>query len=232
MVRRRLTLRRIDPWSVLKFGFVANLALLGVFLLGAAVVWFFVQRLGLIEAVCSAATEVGFRECGINGGNLFRALLLLGLLGVVVQTGLYVFLSFLHNLIADLVGGLSFGFVDETPGSAARGEVPARGRVTANGPTGPGGQAPARSQPRPGAQAGSSDRPGPPPPLGSTGRRPADMAATRDVRQVDDPDRDAQPATQDTGRQGIEEAFRGAGRDQPEEEPMFGDRGSRGRSPS
>lgn len=211
MVRRRLTLRRIDPWSVLKFGFVANLALLGVFLLGAAVVWFFVQRLGLIEAVCSAATEVGFSDCGIDGGNLFRALLLLGLLGVVVQTGLLVFLSFLHNLIADLVGGLTFGFVDETPGSAARGEVPAR--VTSLGSS----------------EDSSAQRTGPPPPLGTTGPRPADRAARR---QRDRAGSDASGAEE--ARSGVQPTSRRRAIEEPGEEPMFGDRTGPpgGRAPS
>ncbi|MDX1620496.1 MAG: DUF3566 domain-containing protein [Nitriliruptorales bacterium] len=123
MVRRRLTLKRVDPWSVLKFGFVLNLALLAIWMLAAGVMWFFIQRLQLIDKVCSIATDMGFVECGINGGNLFRALFLLGLLGVVVNTGLFVFFAFLHNLISDLVGGLQFGFDDDTPGAAARGEV-------------------------------------------------------------------------------------------------------------
>lgn len=125
MVRRRLTLKRIDPWSVLKFGFVANLSLLAIWLLGGAVMWFFVRRLQLIEKVCSIATDVGFTSCGVNGGNLFRAVLLLGVLGVVILTGLVVFFAFLANLIAELTGGLSFTFADETAGAAGRGEVAA-----------------------------------------------------------------------------------------------------------
>lgn len=123
MVRRRLTLKRIDPWSVLKFGFVANLSLLAILLLGGAVMWFFVRRLRLIEKVCDIALDVGFTSCGVNGGNLFRAMLLLGLLGVVIQTGLAVFFAFLANLIAEVTGGLSFTFADETAGAAGRGEV-------------------------------------------------------------------------------------------------------------
>ena len=123
MVRRRLTLKRIDPWSVLKFGFVANLVLLAVFLLVALVVWFIIDRLALVEQACAIATDVGFTQCGVNFGNLFRALVLLGLLWVVVQTAVLVFLSFVHNLIADLTGGLAFTMNDVTPGAAARGEA-------------------------------------------------------------------------------------------------------------
>lgn len=162
MVRRRLTLKRIDPWSVLKFGFVANLSLLAIGMLGFAVVWFFIERLRLIDKVCEIAIEMGFAACGVNGGNLLRALFLLGLLGVVIQTGLMVFLAFLFNLIADLVGGLTFSFVDETPGAAARGDVPASsGRTT-------GSVAESRSsEPR---SSVPGERKGPPPPLGREDR--------------------------------------------------------------
>jgi hypothetical protein len=40
---------------------------------------------------------------------------LLGLLWAVIQTAVLVFLAFLHNLIADLTGGLVLGVVDDTP---------------------------------------------------------------------------------------------------------------------
>jgi hypothetical protein len=135
VVRRRLTVRRLDPWSVLKFGIIANLALLAIGLLVAGVVWFFVDRLDLVDQACSIALDVGFTECGINAGNLFRAFILLGLLWVVVQTAVFVFLAFLHNLIADLTGGLALTVIDDTPTAApARADVPARRVTTASTP--------------------------------------------------------------------------------------------------
>jgi hypothetical protein len=118
VVRRRLVIKRLDPWSVLKFGALANVAALTIFLLIAAVVWFIVQRLQLVDKACGIATDVGFSSCGLSGGNLFRAMLLLGLLWVVVQTAVLVFLSFLHNLIADLTGGIVIGIVEEGAPSA------------------------------------------------------------------------------------------------------------------
>lgn len=162
MVRRRLTLKRIDPWSVLKFGFVANLSLLAIWLLGGLVMWFFVRRLRLIEKVCDIALDVGFTSCGVNGGNLFRAMLLLGLLGVVIQTGLVVFFAFLANLITEVTGGLSFTFADDTAGAAGRGEV-----TTATGGRRPADQRTTSAVGPPGA--GSSATPkkkSPPKPLG------------------------------------------------------------------
>jgi hypothetical protein len=110
VARRKMTIRRIDPWSVLKFGFLANLSLLAILLLAAVLVWFGIRQLGLIEQACDMAETIGLQQqqrCGVDGGSLFRILLLLGLLGVVILTGLNVFFAFLHNLIADLVGGIS-----------------------------------------------------------------------------------------------------------------------------
>lgn len=246
MVRRRLTLKRIDPWSTLKFGFIANLSLLAIWMLGAGVIWFFVQRLQLIDKVCSIATDMGFVECGVNGGNLFRALFLLGLLGVVINTGLVVFLAFLHNLIADLVGGLSFSFVDDTPGAAARGEVSRTAGATGTGqattgaaatagggiaspsagstqgrpssPAAAGSRAttPAQSQPRP-ASHGE-------PPAAPQGQRPGPSQGTptatpQGQQPAPRPQGGGQPTGSQTGSGGS-----GAGWE-PREDRVFGDRG-------
>ncbi len=134
MVRRRLTLKRIDPWSVLKFGAILNVAFLAIGLLIAGVIWFVIDRLNIVDQVCGIAADVGFTNCGVEPGPAFRVLVLLGLLWVVVQTAVLVFLAFLHNLIADLTGGLAFTMIDDTPGSAARGETPAR-TVTGSSPS-------------------------------------------------------------------------------------------------
>jgi hypothetical protein len=130
VARRRLTVRRIDPWSVLKFGAVANVALLLIGLLVVGVVFFIVDRLGLVDQVCSIVLDVGFTACGVNAGNLFRAIALLGLLGVVIQTAVLVFLSFLHNLIADLTGGLTLSVLDDTPVPGARAAQTTAGTIT------------------------------------------------------------------------------------------------------
>jgi hypothetical protein len=181
VVRRRLTVRRLDPWSVLKFGAVANLALLAIGLLVAGVVWFVIDRLALVEQACSIALDVGFTECGINAGNLFRALILLGLLWVVVQTAVLVFLSFLHNLIADLTGGLTLTVIDDTPGAAARGEAPARRVTTSSTP-------PERTDPGPAADPARRDRGTGRPPVEPLGRND-DGRSTRPQQPVTSGDR-------------------------------------------
>lgn len=113
MARRRMTIKRLDPWSVLKFGAFASVVLYAVFLLVAGVVWFIVDRLQLVDQACEIALDVGFTSCGVNAGNLFQVLALLGGMWVIVQTAILVFLAFLHNLIADLTGGLVIGVIDD-----------------------------------------------------------------------------------------------------------------------
>lgn len=157
MIRRKLTLKRVDPWSVLKFGFVVNIALLMVGLLAAWILWIVIGRLGLVDQFCDSVGSIvlDLQECSLNGGNIFRTLLLLGLLGVVVQTGMMVFGAFLYNLIADLTGGLGFTFFDEA-GDATT--TPGR---TASTGTGRGTSAPSRAQERPADQSSTPARPTP-----------------------------------------------------------------------
>lgn len=133
MARRRLTIKRLDPWSVLKFGAFANVVLYAVFLLVAGVIWFIVDRLQLVDQACEIALDVGFTSCGVNAGNLFQVLALLGAMWVIVQTAVLVFLAFLHNLIADLTGGLVIGVIDDGASDvagAARNAAP----ITASSP--------------------------------------------------------------------------------------------------
>lgn len=119
MARRRLTVKRIDPWSVLKFGVLVSIVVVIIFLMIMGVVWFIIDRLQIVDQICGIATDVGFTQCGINAPNLFRSLVLLGLLWVVIQTAVFVFFAFLYNLIADLVGGIGLTIIDDTtPGSA------------------------------------------------------------------------------------------------------------------
>lgn len=183
MARRRLTVKRIDPWSMLKFGFIANIVFLVIFLMLLGVVWFIVDRLQLIDQVCGIATDVGFTECGVNAPNLFRSAILLGLLWVVVQTAILVFLAFLYNLIADLTGGLGLTIVDDSlPASSASTGTPPRRVATADHRPSAGRPAgDERAEPIPAQPAAS--RQGPPPrPSAERGGDAAGVAADASTR--------------------------------------------------
>jgi hypothetical protein len=118
VARRRMVIRRIDPFSVLKFGAVANLAVAAIGFVALTVVVRAVLGSGIVEQVCDIASDVGFLDCGVDQGGLTRLLAVLAVVWAVVQTALLVLLAFLHNLIADLTGGIALTMEVETPAGA------------------------------------------------------------------------------------------------------------------
>lgn len=127
MARRRMVLRRIDPFSVLKFGAVANLAVAAAGFVALLLVTRAVLGSGIVEQVCEIASDVGFLECGVDQSSVTRLLAGLAFVWAVVQTALLVLLAFLHNLIAGLTGGIAVVMDVETPNGSRGGGGGARG---------------------------------------------------------------------------------------------------------
>jgi hypothetical protein len=116
--RLRVAILRVNPWSVLKFSLLFYLCLMLVILIGLTIVYLVVQALGIIDSfedllgglwfeqrpdVENGAQAAVFR---VDGGYLFRMAALIGIISVALWSALTVFLTFLYNLIADLVGGI------------------------------------------------------------------------------------------------------------------------------
>jgi hypothetical protein len=114
IVRRKVTVRRVDPWSVLKLSLIFYFCVLLVVMLGLVVFWSVVNRLGIIETMVAFLADLDL-DVQIHGGNIARALFLLGLLNVVLWSGINVFLAFLYNLVSDLIGGLRITLAEEEP---------------------------------------------------------------------------------------------------------------------
>lgn len=103
--RGRLVIRKIDPWAVFRFSLVFYFCLLLIFLMGTAIIFGALKAFGVVGNL-----EELFREAGADvtfrGGVIFRWLFLVGLVGTVVWSAITVFMAFLYNLIADVVGGI------------------------------------------------------------------------------------------------------------------------------
>ena len=136
MAQRRMVIRSIDPFTVLRFGAVANLAVAAIGLVAAAILVRAVLGSGLIDQVCDIAGDVGFADCGVEQGRVLRLLLALALLWAVVQTVLLVLLAFLYNLIADLVGGVAVNMDVDGP-TGRRGQAVTGGGGAPTGATPP-----------------------------------------------------------------------------------------------
>ena len=90
---------------MLKISLIFYFCFLLIVMLGLSVFWSVIHRLGVIEGVTTFLADLRLTLV-INGGNIARAIFLVGLLNVVLWTGINVFLAFLYNLVADLLGGL------------------------------------------------------------------------------------------------------------------------------
>lgn len=112
VTRRKVTVRHVDPWSVLKLSLIFYFCLLLVVMLGLAVFWSVVNRLGVVEQALGFLLELNL-ELEINAGNIARAVFLIGLLNVALFSGINVFLAFLYNLVSDLLGGLRMTLAEE-----------------------------------------------------------------------------------------------------------------------
>lgn len=112
LVRRKVTVRHVDPWSVLKLSLIFYFCVLLVLMLAVAVFWSIINRLGVIEQALGVLLELNL-EVTVNAGNIGRALFLIGLLNVALFSGINVFLAFLYNLVSDLLGGLRLTLAEE-----------------------------------------------------------------------------------------------------------------------
>ena len=114
--RVRRVVRRIDPWSVLKFSLLFYLCLLVVMLVAGVVLWLVARSTGAIENVEDFIGELFFLDdFHFVAGQILRASALGGLVLVVLGSGANLLLAVLYNLISDVVGGVEVAIVEEDP---------------------------------------------------------------------------------------------------------------------
>ncbi len=113
--RVRLVVRRIEPWTVLKFSVLLFATLYLVMLVAGLVLWTAATATGLRDNVESFIGElIASEDFRILGPTMFRASVVGGLVLVVMGTGANVLFAVLYNLISDVVGGIVVVF-EERP---------------------------------------------------------------------------------------------------------------------
>jgi hypothetical protein len=118
--RARLYLKRVDPWSVMKFSFAVSFVLFIVAVVATAVLYMALDAMGVVGSVNKALSEM----VGATGGdtkNTFKITAkgiivgsaLLGLVNVVLFTALATLSAFIYNVCSDLVGGIELTLAEK-----------------------------------------------------------------------------------------------------------------------
>lgn len=114
--RVRVQIRKVNPWSVLRFSLLFYFCLMLVALLGLAILWGILSAAGVLDSVAELLTDVGFGDRQGNfqfdTGYIFRTLFLIGLISTILWAAFTLVVAFLYNLIADLVGGIEVTMIE------------------------------------------------------------------------------------------------------------------------
>jgi hypothetical protein len=108
-----LHLKRVDPWSVMKFSFAVSLVLFVVAVVATSVLYLALDAMNVFDSVNTAFGEItgqspeeaagGFR---ITAKGVIGTSVLLGAVNMVLFTALATLSAFVYNVCADLVGGI------------------------------------------------------------------------------------------------------------------------------
>jgi len=119
--KAHLVLRRIEPWSAMKFSFVVSLVCFVVLFVAVAVLYGVLSALGVFDSIVELVNQLGKGEQGqssipIDIASWFEPVRILGytaLIGavnVVLITALSTLGAVIYNISSDLVGGVEVTF--------------------------------------------------------------------------------------------------------------------------
>lgn len=117
--RVRLSVSRVDPWSVMKLAFLLSVALGIMTVIAAAVAWNVVDSMGVFTDLESLLTDLGAIEQFsvimeyLRLKNIMSMAVVVSIVNVALITALATLGAFLYNIVAALVGGLHVTLTDD-----------------------------------------------------------------------------------------------------------------------
>jgi hypothetical protein len=110
--RARLSIKRVDPWSVMKFAFAVSFVLLVVIIVATSVLYLALDAMDVFDSVNKTMAELFTSNGGtenafkITAGGVIGVAAIFGAINVVLFTALMTLGAFVYNVCADLVGGV------------------------------------------------------------------------------------------------------------------------------
>jgi hypothetical protein len=117
--RVRLSVSRVDPWSVMKLSFLLSFAIGIMIVVAAAVIWMVLDGLAVFTTINDMIREIVGEESPIDilqfvdFTRVVSGAVVIAIVDVILLTALSTIGAFLYNITAALVGGVSVTLTDE-----------------------------------------------------------------------------------------------------------------------
>lgn len=115
----RLTVAKLDPWSVMKMAFLLSVAIGIATVIAALVLWLVLQATGTLQGLQSTLSEVAGTEGAdqllglFSLGRVLSFSVILALVNIVLMTALSTLFAFLYNIGSSIVGGFHLTLTDD-----------------------------------------------------------------------------------------------------------------------
>ncbi len=117
----RLTLAKLDPWSVMKLGFLLSVAIGIAFVVLVAVLWTILDSMGVFADIDRTVGTVLGSSSGttfdlmdyVGFGRVISLATVIAVIDVFLLTALATLASFLYNVCSQLVGGVQMTLTDD-----------------------------------------------------------------------------------------------------------------------
>ncbi|NLT55621.1 MAG: DUF3566 domain-containing protein [Actinomycetales bacterium] len=117
--RVRLSIARVDPWSVLKLAFLLSVAIGIATVIASIVVWNVLDGMGVFSSLNKVSGEIAgpgekmdiYDFVGL--GRIMSISIVIAVINVLLLTALATLGAFLYNLASGLVGGLQVTLSDD-----------------------------------------------------------------------------------------------------------------------
>lgn len=119
--RVKLTVSRVDPWSVMKMSFLLSVAIGIAGVVMVTVLWMILSSMGVFADINRTVEEVLSSNSGskfdlmdyVGLGRVVSLSIVIGVIDVILMTAISTLGAFLYNVCSSLVGGLQLTLTDD-----------------------------------------------------------------------------------------------------------------------
>ncbi|OZG56676.1 hypothetical protein BTIS_1780 [Bifidobacterium tissieri] len=117
--RMKLSLTKVDPWSVTKVSFLLSIAGALIQVIAVALIWLLLNSIGLFDNITQIVSTTGLDSGGLDIASFFgigkvlSAVTIFSIFEIVLVTVLATIGAFLYNVVSSLVGGVHLTLGDD-----------------------------------------------------------------------------------------------------------------------